>query len=110
MRRSSHMTLGQTIRYLRQARRLSQADLAARIEISASYLSQLEGDKREATVPLLRRMARELGAPAVLLFAAALAGERQAPAPDPLQQAIARLTEAVGANLRQHELAFPPET
>ena len=103
------MTLGQTIKYLRQSKRLSQVDLANRLEISASYLSQLEGGKRQATIPLLRRIAGELGAPSALLFAAALAGEGEASAPDLLQDAIARLTEAVGANLRQHELAFPAD-
>lgn len=77
--------------------------------ISASYLSQLECDKREPTIPLLRRVAAELGAPAVLLFAAALAGDRQLEATDLVQEVLQRLTEAVGANLRQHELAFPSD-
>lgn len=103
------MTIGQIIRHLRQAKRLSQIGFAELVHISPSYLSQLEGDKREPTIPLLRRMAAALGAPAVLLFAAALAGDRQTPANDLIQQAIERLIEAVGANLRQHEFSFPPD-
>jgi transcriptional regulator with XRE-family HTH domain len=103
------MTVGQIIRHLRQSKRLSQAELAQLVHISASYLSQLEGDKREPTIPLLRKMAAALGAPAALLFAGALAGDPKNPAADLLQQAIKRLTEAVGANLRQHELLFPPD-
>ncbi|MBA3444283.1 MAG: helix-turn-helix transcriptional regulator [Gemmatimonadales bacterium] len=97
------------IRHLRQSRRLSQAELAELVHISPSYLSQLEGDKREPTIPLLRRMAATLGAPAVLLFAGALAGDRQAPANDLLHHAIERLIQAVGASLQQHELSFPPD-
>ena len=104
------MTIGRTIRHLRQSKRLSQAALADSVGISASYLSQLEGDKREATIPLLRRLAAQLGAPAALLFAAAIAGDRDTPAPDLLDQALDRLTEAVGATLRQHELVFPGES
>jgi transcriptional regulator with XRE-family HTH domain len=103
------MTLGMTIRHLRQAKHLSQLDLAKRLNISASYLSQLERDKREATIPLLRNLAAELGAPAALLFAAALAEKTSLDLPDPFSEALRRLTEAVGAALRQHELRFPPE-
>ena len=103
------MTVGQMIRHLRQSKRLSQAELAQLVHISPSYLSQLEGDKREPTIPLLRKMAAELGAPAALLFAGALAGDLKSPAVDLLQQAITRLTEAVGANLRQQELSFPQD-
>ncbi len=103
------MTLGMTVRHLRQSKRLSQAALADLVGISASYLSQLEGDKREATIPLLRRLAAELGAPAALLFAAAIAGDRETPPIDPLVQALDRLTEAVGASLRQQELVFPTD-
>jgi transcriptional regulator with XRE-family HTH domain len=103
------MTLGMTIKYLRQARHLSQAELAKRVEISPSYLSQLERDKREATIPLLRRLASELGAPAALLFAAALSQDIPSPAGDHVNEALRRLTEAVGAALRQHELFSPSD-
>ena len=98
-----------TIRFLRQSKRQSQAALADSVGISASYLSQLEGDKREATIPLVRRLAAELGAPAALLFAAAIAGDRETPASDLVERAPDRLTEAVGATDRQQELVFPGE-
>lgn len=68
------MTLGQSIRYMRQTRGLTQADLAKRLGISPCYLSLIEGDHREATIPLLRNMADQLGSPAWLVFALALAG------------------------------------
>jgi transcriptional regulator with XRE-family HTH domain len=97
-----------TIRYLRQSKRLPQVALAKQVGISSSYLSQLEGDKREATVPLLRRLANALGAPSALLFAAALAGDAPLPEHDRVQEALRRLTEALGASLQQEELVLEP--
>jgi transcriptional regulator with XRE-family HTH domain len=108
--RLSDMTLGMTIRYLRQSKRLPQAALAAALGISPSYLSQLEGDKREPTIPLLRRLAEALGAPAALLFAAALAGTASVPERDQVQAVLDQLTEAVGATLQQEELPLEPAT
>lgn len=98
------MTLGQTIRYLRQSAGLSQVELASKADISAAYLSQLENDRRGASVSLLRELASQLGAPAALLFATALAGDNTRVAPDSLQGALDRLVEAVGANLSQQIL------
>jgi len=97
------MTLGATIRHLRQSARLSQADLAKRLEISSSYLSLVEGDHRDASIPLLRRLAAELGAPAALLFAAALAGSKESPPPDEIALALEKLVDAIGMKKRQSE-------
>src|SRR5579862_9383843 len=66
------MELGEAIRALRSSAGFSQDKFAQRLEISASYLSLLEKGRREATIPLLRKMAEVLGAPATVLFAAAL--------------------------------------
>lgn len=73
------MQLGEAIRSLRGAAGLSQQQLADDLEISPSYLSLVESNKREPTVTLVRRIAARLGAPASLLFAAALAGSHDSP-------------------------------
>lgn len=52
---------GNPIRVWREYRGLSQAELAAKAGISASYLSQLEAGKRDGTVEVLSALAVELG-------------------------------------------------
>lgn len=50
---------GPALRDLRRAAHLQQAEMAMRLGISASYLSQLENDDRPLTPRLLERLARE---------------------------------------------------
>ena len=50
---------GERLKQLRDMRSLKQADMAARLGISVSYLSQLEHDDRPLTPPLLEALARE---------------------------------------------------
>ncbi|MDD3799904.1 MAG: short-chain fatty acyl-CoA regulator family protein [Novosphingobium sp.] len=50
---------GQQLRNLRAARNLRQAEMADRLDISVSYLSQLENDDRPLSNALLERLARE---------------------------------------------------
>lgn len=50
---------GDRLKALRQQRGLRQADMAARLGISISYLSQLEHDDRPLTPSLLDRLARD---------------------------------------------------
>ena len=52
---------GNPIRVWREYRGSSQAQLAAKAGISASYLSQLESGKRDGTVEILSTLAAELG-------------------------------------------------
>ena len=56
-------TLGQTIRAAREARGLTQADLAARAHVAQAYLSYLEQDQREPSLSIAARIARELEIP-----------------------------------------------
>jgi len=53
--------LGQRIRAAREALGESQLNLAASAGISQGYLSQLEADEREPTLPVAARLARALG-------------------------------------------------
>jgi DNA-binding XRE family transcriptional regulator len=56
-------TLGQTIRAAREARGLTQADLAARAHVAQAYLSYLEQDQREPSLSIAARIAHELEIP-----------------------------------------------
>ena len=52
---------GNPIRVWREHRGLSQAELAAQVGISASYLSQLESGERDGTIEVLQGVAAALG-------------------------------------------------
>lgn len=70
------MNIGQAIQIARTKRKLSQAELALRSEISTSYLSLLERDKRDPPLSTLTRIAAALRVPLeLLLFLGAEGGE-----------------------------------
>ncbi|MFJ6636455.1 short-chain fatty acyl-CoA regulator family protein [Streptomyces sp. NPDC091376] len=52
---------GARLRRLREERRMSQAELARVLGISASYLNQMEHDSRPLTVPVLLRLTESFG-------------------------------------------------
>src|ERR1700712_5417905 len=52
---------GGRLRQLRAERRLSQADMARELEISPSYLNQIEHNSRPLTVPVLLRISDVFG-------------------------------------------------
>ena len=52
----SKITIGPKLRKLRQNLNLNQADMAAELGISASYLNLLENNSRPITVPLLFKL------------------------------------------------------
>lgn len=66
------MTIGMAIKTLRASAGLQQQELAARVGISASFLSLIERDKRDPTVRVLRDIGNSLGVPPGVLVAAAL--------------------------------------
>jgi len=61
------MTTGLVIKLLRTTEKLSQTDLANRLGITRAYLSQIENDKKQAGLPLLKDISRELRIPLALL-------------------------------------------
>jgi DNA-binding XRE family transcriptional regulator len=69
-------TLGQKIRAAREARKLTQAELATRAKIAQAYLSYLEQDQREPTLTVAARIARELEIPLDELARAAAASAK----------------------------------
>lgn len=62
------MNIGQAIQLARTKRKLSQATLAKRADISVSYLSLLERSKRDPPLSTLQRIARALRMPLEILF------------------------------------------
>jgi transcriptional regulator with XRE-family HTH domain len=63
-RDADSLRIGQTLKDLRAARRLTQQDLADDLGLSASYLSLLESGKRRTTGRIVRALADYLGLPA----------------------------------------------
>ncbi|MFT3663120.1 MAG: short-chain fatty acyl-CoA regulator family protein [Gordonia sp. (in: high G+C Gram-positive bacteria)] len=51
--------VGARLRRLREDRGISQASLARRLDLSTSYVNQLENDSRPITVPVLLKLTRE---------------------------------------------------
>lgn len=62
------MDIGSAIQLARSKRKLSQAELANRADISVSYLSLLERSKRDPPLSTLRRISGALGIPTEILF------------------------------------------
>src|SRR5258708_37322170 len=54
---ANSVRLGAKIRALRRAQHLSQAQMAAKLAISASYLNLIEHNQRPLTAPLLLKLA-----------------------------------------------------
>ncbi len=54
-------TLGSVLRNRREAMRLSQRELARRLDVKASHVGYLETGKRRPSLPLLGRLASVLG-------------------------------------------------
>jgi len=95
---ASGLLVGPRLRGLREDRGLSQAELARRLEISPSYLNQLEHDRRPLTVPVLLRLTQAFGVDAAFFSAqdtSRLIAE--------LREAL--LDEAVGVTVPPTEIA-----
>ena len=57
--------LGETVRELREAQGLTQAQLAERAQVALSYVTLIEGGQGQGGAPrqILQRLARALGVP-----------------------------------------------
>jgi len=65
----SGVLAGARLRHLRDDRGLSQAEMARRLDVSPSYLNQLEHNRRPLTVPVLLRLAEAFGVDATFFSA-----------------------------------------
>ena len=62
--------LGAVLKQIREAKGLSQLDLAKRAKVSQGYLSDLEaGEKKNPGIETLRKIAKALGVPVAELLA-----------------------------------------
>ncbi len=62
------MTLGNAIKTVRTASKVRQRDLAKRAGVTANYISLVEGDKREPSISLLKKIANSLKVPVSFFF------------------------------------------
>ena len=69
------MNLGQAIKRCRKLRGLNQAELAEKSNISVSYLSLLERDKRDPTFSTIESIANALNVPVSILIFLGTSGE-----------------------------------
>ncbi len=104
------MLLGSTLRKLRLASGLSQRDLATRADVSPSFLSLVERDKREPTLSVLRRLAENLRVPFGVLLAAMLSDVTQSAQAAGYRDALGDLVEAVRLRLLTSGVPVHQET
>jgi transcriptional regulator with XRE-family HTH domain len=62
------MDYGKAIKIIRNARSLSQKELADRIKLAPSYISRIEAGERKPTIETLEKIAKELKVPMHLII------------------------------------------
>ena len=61
--------LGRVLKILREAKGLTQVDLAKKAKVARTYIVKLEsGDKRNPSLEILQRLAKALGVPVTELL------------------------------------------
>ena len=53
--------LGQNIKRIRRNRKMSQGDICRKLDMDRSYMSAIEGGKKNITIQQLERLAQALG-------------------------------------------------
>lgn len=69
------LSLGAAIKHLRRVAGLSQEELATRAGVTATYLSHVERNRKDPSLPLLRKLAASMDVPPGVLLAVALWAE-----------------------------------
>jgi transcriptional regulator with XRE-family HTH domain len=65
----THRGMATVIRGLRQARKLTQAQLAKRVRVTQGYIARLESEPAlNPSLPTLRKLAKALGVPVTELL------------------------------------------
>ncbi|RME18058.1 MAG: XRE family transcriptional regulator [Bdellovibrio sp.] len=67
--RLSRYTLPERVRYLRQSRELSQAQLAKKAKVSQSTIAQIESGRKDPSISTLKKIAKALEVEIAILFA-----------------------------------------
>lgn len=65
----SEYRLNERLRYIREQRKLSQADFAKTVGLSQSTIAQIETGKKEPSLEALRKIAKRLDVDVATLFA-----------------------------------------
>lgn len=68
MRQSPQQAFGQRIRELRQAKGMTQEDLADRCGLFRTYMSRIETGKANPTLTMIHALADSIGVPVQALF------------------------------------------
>ena len=97
------ITLGTAVRRLRQQAGLTQAQLADRVDVSASYLSRIESDRREPALSTVRRLAQELPVWPGMLLATLVQTEM----PEELEPVFDAFVEEIIRSADAAQLALP---
>jgi transcriptional regulator with XRE-family HTH domain len=66
------LTLGSTLKRLRQAAGMTQRELSQRLDVDPTYLSHLEADRKEPSLALLKSFAAIVDVPPSVLLATAM--------------------------------------
>ena len=107
-RRAPEAALGATIRASREATGISLRELARRLGVSPSLLSQIERDLAQPSVATLWALVRELGVSLDALFAEP-AGENGDVRPALVQRADRRNALELGGGIRWERLTPTPD-
>lgn len=99
------ITLGSTVRRLREASGLTQQGLASRVGVSASHISHIESDRRDPSVELLRRLAEAFSVWPGLLLGALL----QAELPEEFRDLFEEAVESILETRHSDQLPLPLE-
>jgi len=62
------MDIGKTIQKIRKSKKIKQQDLAANCNISTTFLSQIENNKKDPALTTLKLICQELGMPLPVIF------------------------------------------
>lgn len=99
------VSLGSTVRRLRNQAGLTQQQLADRVGITPSYLSHIEADRKEPRIAVLRELAQELPVWPGLLLGALVQTEM----PEELRPTFEGFVEDVLKACDSTQLALPLE-
>ena len=100
------MDLGRTIALMRKQKNLKQWKLAERCGISPAYLSQIENNRKDPNLSVLKDISREIDVPLPILFFLSL---NEDDIPERKREAFALLSPPVKALVREIFSGIPKD-
>jgi len=89
------MSVGKNIKIFRINAGLKQKELAAKIGVNESYLSTIEGGKKEPSLSLLKKISLALGVPLSTFFWEDMENEDQNSSKTKLKRLLLQLTAEI---------------